>query len=126
MIINLFSTFREYLKINYLLYLLLLSVYFLVSQPRQAIAEEPLVVQRDVPAFIGRTTLKELLMRHPNVSQVTKKSSGTSIIYAYKNASNHLASKSLTQTRGANAIELEFDGNQALSAIYLIEVSTSK
>ena len=106
------------------IYLFLITVFFLSSQPAQALAEEHQNTKRDEAALIGKTTLQELLMRNPNASQVVKLSNGTSVVYAYKKTL--IASKYHTQFLGANAIELNFDKNQILSTINLIEFDESK
>jgi hypothetical protein len=106
------------------LYLFLITVFFLGGQPAQALAKENQNTKRDEASLIGKTTLQELLMRHPNASQIVKLANGTSVVYAYKRAS--ITSKFHSQFLGANAIELSFDKNQILSTINLIEFDESK
>ena len=101
--------------------LLLITVFFLSSQPAQALAEEYRNTKRDEAALIGKTTLQELVMKHPNVSQAVKQSDGTSVIYAYSNTLDAFPQIIHTKIRGANAIEFNFDKNQILLTINLIE-----
>jgi hypothetical protein len=77
-------------------------------------------------AIVGETTLQEIFMKHPNFSQTTQISDGTSVIYAYQNTFNNFALKSYGQIRGTNAIEFIFDKNKTLSSINLIAFKTPK
>jgi hypothetical protein len=121
-----FRAFQSNLKTTGFIHVVAISALFFSGQSSQAMADESMSEKRDCVALIGRTTLQDLLMKHPNASQVVKLPNGTSIIYAYKNNFNALPSNTHADIRGANAIELNFDKNQILSTINLINFNESK
>ncbi|MBU3637918.1 hypothetical protein [Polynucleobacter sp. es-MAR-4] len=94
----------------------LATLFMLLLHSIHTLAADELTPQ----AIIGRSTLKSIIEHNPHPSNTLSSQYSTTLIYqAYKKgATQRSASES-------NAIELEFDRNEILSAIKLVHFEPS-